>query len=183
MGFSARRSSVRPLASGHRASIHFCRRSLEKLTKISAYRRGRRRCRARFPMTKTGPSSMLRDRSVMGGALPVSGNGIATTPTRRRGVPPPDAQFRPDRFPGVVGNGIEVLLGDLKAAPAALGRLGSDSDRVWELVPDSDLLEPADRKSHAKTWNMVWQFDVIESIGPAVSSESNVRHCNLLGFA
>src|SRR5262245_19607186 len=78
-------------------------------------------------------------------SLPERCDGLGTAFNWLGRVPPAHAQFRGDDFPDIVRNGIEILLGELQAAPRASGILGLGPQRGWELAPDADLLELADR--------------------------------------
>src|SRR5262245_52460030 len=86
-------------------------------------------------------------------SLPERGDGLGTAFNWLGRIPPAHAQFRGDDFPDIVRNGIEILLGELQAAPRASGILGLGPQRGRELAPDADLVELADRKPHAKAWN------------------------------
>src|SRR5262245_2354466 len=114
-------------------------------------------------------------------ASPEREHRLAGAFARLGGVSPAHAQCPCDRFPGLIRNGIQVLLGELQAAaPYPPGVLGLGPQRRRELAPDADLLELGDRKPHGKTRNAVGQLEVIDSIA-AVRCERHVRHGTLLG--
>src|SRR5262245_9459910 len=111
-------------------------------------------------------------------ASPERERRLARAFARLARVSPAHAQCPCDRFPGIIRNGIQVLLGELQAAPYPPGVLGLGPQRRRELAPDAELLELADRKPHGETWNAVGQVEVIDSVA-AVRGERHVRHGTL----
>ena len=106
-------------------------------------------------------------------------NGFRIASVPRGCVAPAHVQRLRDGFPGIVRHRIQILLGELEAAPSAPSRSGLVLERGREPVPHSDLLELADRKSHGDPGNTVGQIKIVESVA-GVSREGHLRHCILL---